>query len=241
MKWTESFRISTHDTDPDGNVRISPLLRYMQDTANRQCLSAGPSNEELRQRGYAFIVSRMALRIYRPLNCYDEILVSSWPCESKGVYYLRCYDIRIGDETVAEASSIWALLDIGGRRVCRVGEISDGYLGGGFDPPNGIEIPMRLKAPAEQPVQPAGEYTVSYRDSDINSHMNNTVYADIMCGFLPVGGRAVSSFCISYQNEAPLGCKLDVFTADCGGGKYFVRTVRKDGMINAEAEIVFRS
>ena len=239
MKRTASYIISTHDTDPYGNVRISPLIRYLQDTANLQCMSEGPSNEELRKRGYAFVVSRMALKIYRPLKCYDKIEVSSWPCESKGVYYLRCYSIRLGDETVAEASSVWALLNIREHRVCKVGEVTDGYLGGGFDPPNGVEIPMRLAAPAGSVSAKKGVYTVSYRDADINFHMNNSVYADIMCGFLPVEGRSVSSFSIGFYNEAPLNSDLDVYTADCGEGRFFVRTVRNDGKINAEAEIVF--
>ena len=43
MKWTEEYRINVHDTDLNGIVSVSGLLRYMQDTANLQMAGQGPS------------------------------------------------------------------------------------------------------------------------------------------------------------------------------------------------------
>lgn len=67
MKWTEKYRINTHDCDPAGFVRASLVLRYMQETANLQMKNLGPTNEQLRDEGRAFLLSRINMSLYNPL------------------------------------------------------------------------------------------------------------------------------------------------------------------------------
>ena len=57
MKWTEYIKVSPHDTDINTVVSASSLIRYMQDAANSQLHNLGPSNEDLRADGKAFILS----------------------------------------------------------------------------------------------------------------------------------------------------------------------------------------
>ena len=241
MKWTEKFTINTHDADSSGVLRTGALLKYMQETANLQCRNTGPSNEELRDRGLGFIVSRMALSVYKKINPYDEITVTSWPCGGRGYTFNRCYDVRINGELAAEASSAWALINIETHRPCRVTDMAEGYLSGEHAPSVEIDVPLRIKLPEENSVSLVGEYTVSYRDIDVNRHMNNTVYADMLCGFLPMEGKKVVSLCINYQNEAPLGEVLKVYTSVSDDGTCYLRTQREDGKINVEAEILLEN
>ncbi len=238
MKWFETFKINSHDVDSSGVLRPSALLKYMQETADLQCLHDGPSNDELRARGYGFVVSRMSVSIYESLGKRDEVSVASWPCESKGYTFVRCYEVRMGDTLIAEAYSTWALLNLETHRPCRVTEIQEGYLTGEFEPAVELDMPARIKIPDEPGMALCGEYTVSYRDIDVNRHMNNTVYADLLCGFLPMEGKKVISLLISYQNEAPIDETLKVYTSTTGDGTYFLRTVRGDGKTNVEAEIM---
>ena len=238
MKFFENFRVNSHDVDACGVIRTSALLKYMQESANLQCIQDGPSNDELRERGYGFVVSRMSVSIYEKLGAYDRISVASWPCESKGFTFVRCYEVRRGDTLIAEAYSTWALLNLETRRPCRVTEITEGYLTGEFEPAVELDMPARIKIPDGSAMALCGEYTVSYRDIDVNRHMNNTVYADMLCGFLPMEGKKVISFLISYQNEAPQNETLKVYTSTTGDGTYFIRTVRDDGKTNVEAEIM---
>jgi len=238
MKFFENFRVNSHDVDACGVLRPSAMLKYMQESANLQCMQDGPSNDELRARGYGFVVSRMSVSVYEQLGAYDEISVASWPCESKGFTFVRCYEVRKGDMLIAEAYSTWALLNLNTRRPCRVTEIAEGYLTGEFEPVVELDTPARIKMPDNSDMALCGEYTVSYRDIDVNRHMNNTVYLDLICGFLPMEKKKVISFLISYQNEAPLGETLKIYTSSAEEGTYFIRTVRGDGKINVEAEIM---
>ena len=243
MKWTEKHTVSTLETDMAETVTVSAILRLFQNTANLQCKNIRPSNEELRERGYAFVVSRMNLSIYKPLFAYDGIEVSTWACESRGAAFNRCFEIKRDGMKVAEAASVWALLDIGSKRICRVADFTEGYLAGDFEPMVELDSPKRIKIPESARLALDGEYRVSYRDADLNGHMNNTVYADFLCGFLPMEGKRVSTFSICYQSEAPLGCELKIYVgADADEeGKYYLRTVKDDGRTNVEAEIMLES
>ena len=55
MKWTETFRINSHDCDPAGCVRASLILRYMQETANLQLQNLGPTGDELAELASEFV------------------------------------------------------------------------------------------------------------------------------------------------------------------------------------------
>ena len=83
-----------------------------------------------------------------------------------------------------------------------------------------------------------GEYTIRYTDTDINGHMNNTNYPDMLFNAMPSPeGKLIRSIAISYQNEAKKGDYLKLYMARTDG-KYYMRSVHEDGRINVEAEII---
>jgi hypothetical protein len=69
--------------------------------------------------------------------------------------------------------------------------------------------------------------------------MNNTRYPDMYSNFLPLEGKRIRTLSINYLNEAPMGERLRVERADgIDGYTYCFRTVREDGKVNTEAEMV---
>ena len=101
MKWTEEYRINVHDTDLNGIVSASGILRYMQDTSNLHMAGEGPSYESLFAEGNSFILSRISLSIYAPLHAHDVIRSQTWAVASRGVTYNRCFRIIRGEDIVA--------------------------------------------------------------------------------------------------------------------------------------------
>ena len=74
MKFTQHYTVKWHDTDSNRCVRPSCLLMYLQETANLQLASVGVSLDTLRdERGLAFLLSTVSLRIYEALHTGDEI------------------------------------------------------------------------------------------------------------------------------------------------------------------------
>ena len=222
--------VNIHDVDFNGVAKTSAILRYIQTAAQGQLNGVGMSYDELKERGRAFLLSRMKLEVLRPLRAYTPLVASSFACQSRGYSFLRCYTLESDGEIVARAISAWALTDISTRSLVRVGD---------FDLPVPINpLPdmsiSHFKLPSA--LIDVGGYGVHYGDVDQNRHMNNTKYPDMYSSYLPLENKMIRSISINYATEAAMGERLRVQRAEMDGFYYF-RTVRADGRINSEAEI----
>jgi len=228
--FTTKHTVDIHDVDYNGTARASSLMKYIQSAAQTQLTESGMSYEELRSRGCVFLLSKIKMEFTAPLRAYEPILAETFPCNSRGYSFLRCYRLIRDGETVGRAASVWALVDTNNRSLIRVNDFE-----------LGLETYEPLNLPIERIVMPenmkqVGNYTVGYGDTDQNGHMNNTKYPDLYCSFLPMKNKMIESITISYLNEAPISEDLKVYMAEYDG-LYYVRTVRSDGKTNTEAEI----
>lgn len=235
MKWSGTYRVNANDVDMNFVVTVSNIFRYMQDAANSQMERDGASYRELFDRGLAFVLSRMNVSLYAPLYTHDQIEVQSWACESKGVTFNRCYRILRDGAIMAEAVSAWALVGVQDRKLHRVNEFNLPY---GMDEMLELDMPTRMKIPEEIPLRLVGERTVEYADADMNGHMNNARYPDMICGFIGgMRGIRVVSMALNFLSEAPLGETLKIYHG-VGDGTHYIRTIRENGGVNIEAEII---
>lgn len=236
MKWSGEYKVNANDVDFNNIVSVTNMLRYMQDAANCAMEEDGPSYMNLFEMGYSFILSRIRMSFYEPLYAHDILSVESWACESKGVQFNRCYRILKNGNIAAEAVSVWALCGVKDRKLHRVTEIPLNYR---MDDMLELDLPARFKIPEDADLRLVGERTVEYADIDINGHMNNTKYPDMMCGYLHDGmcGQRVISMGISFAAEAPLGENVKIYSGE-SDGIFYIRTVLENGNVNAEAEII---
>lgn len=240
MIYSEPKTVSPHDLDENNIASASAILRYLQDSAYGQMYNNPPSMDDLRRDGKTFLLSRIAFTSYQPLKVYDKLISQSWACESKGASYLRCGRLLRGDDVVAELMAIWALIDIPSKRLLRVSEYPQPYTN---EPPLELEMPTRLRIPKDAEMSLLGEYTVFYRDVDLNRHINNTNYPNILCSMLPdMSGKRVTKAVINYNHEAALGNTIQVYSMPHASDPDTVlfRTVRPDGQTNVEAEMTFK-
>lgn len=236
MKWTGEYCVNANDVDFNNVVSVSHILRYMQDGANYEMEEDGPSYIELFDKGFAFILSRIRLSLYAPIYSHEKLEVQTWACESKGVQFNRCYRILRDGNIVAEAVSVWALCGVKDRRPHRVSEFNFGYC---QDEMLELDLPTRFKIPDDVDMHLIGERTIEYADIDLNGHMNNTHYPDVLCGYIDedMRERRVISMSISFVSEAPRGETLKIYSGISDGVNY-VRTIKSNGQVNVEAEII---
>ena len=235
MKQTEHYRINAHDIDFNGILSPTGYMRYLQDAANCQMEDDGPSYDELFGKGFAFVLSRIRIVFFAPVHTHENVTVSTWSCGGRAASYFRCYGMERDGVEIARAKSIWALCDFKNGKLVRFGDVETNY---GEDAENDVDIPRRPEFAAEPVI--LGTKTVMYGDVDQNRHMNNTRYADMLWNFLPGHeNRRITSLDISYLNEAPLGCELDIYGAPSADGEgYVFKTFRKeDGKVNVLAKI----
>jgi len=233
MEYRMKTEVDVHDVDYNGVAKTSSIMKYIQTAAQCQLTEGGMSYDQLKSNNKAFILSRVKLEVLKPLPAYTPLTAVTYPCESRGYSFLRCYELECDSEVVARAISVWALIDIESRGLIKVND---------FDlnlptlPPNQLVL-RAMKLPST--LTDIGGYGVHYGDVDQNKHMNNTKYPDMYSNFLPLQGKMISSITINYSAEAQIGEKLRVQRAEENGYFYF-RTIRSDGKINSESEIKLR-
>ena len=230
MEYRIKTEVDVHDVDFNGVAKTSSIMRYIQTAAQCQLTDNGMSYDNLKSNKRAFILSRLKLEVLRPLRAYTPLTAITYPCESRGYSFLRCYALESDGELVARAISVWALIDTESRSLVRVNDFN---LGLPTLPQNGLILgAMRMPSTLVD----IGGYGVHYGDVDQNRHMNNTKYPDMFSSFLPLENKMIRSITIHYSAEAAMGDKLRVQRAEEGGFFYF-RTVRSDGKVNSEAQI----
>lgn len=230
MIYRNDFELDIHDVDYNGVARTSALMRHMQTAAQSQLTEGGMSYDELRGMNRAFLLSRITMEFTETVRAYDRLSALTFPCDSRGFSFLRCYALEREGRTIGRAVSVWALIDTDTHSLVRVNNFE---LGITTHEPNGLAL-LRFIMPSE--LAEVGKYRVCYGDTDQNRHMNNTRYPDMYSTFLPLEGKRIHTISINYKNEAPMGSMLSVQRALVDGVYYF-RTLREDGEVNSEAQI----
>lgn len=213
MYYTEHYAVSSHDVDVNNNIRPSMVLRFMQETANHQMRDNKPSYYDLFFSGKSFVITRISIEIYEQLHQYDEIDVRCWVCEGKAATYVRCYQIYRDDTLCAQAYSEWALADIHSGRLIRTSEIDFSKYEAGKKLE--LDLPRRFHVPGDLEMKRLGNERVRYSAVDLNGHMNNTYYPDMLWNCIPdIEQKMVTSMNIRFIHEALLNSEIEVFGAE---------------------------
>ncbi len=236
MKYSYKTRVTSHDLDLNNVASPSAVLRYMQEAAYRHLEVCPPTMDELRAENKVFVLVRVSYSIYADLYAGDEIEITSWPSESRGVSFPRSARITRSGSTVAELISLWALIEPKKRTFWRSEDYHPQFE---YEEPIELDMPVRFRIPSDVQLSLVGNYTAHYCDVDVNKHINNTRYPDILCGFLPtMEGKRIDGIVISYLNEAHIGAEMKVYCSKEDDGVYYLRTVLADGTVNVEAQII---
>lgn len=228
--YKRQIEVDEHDLDFNGVARASALMRYIQSAAQYQLAENGLSYELLKSKKRAFILSKITMEFSEEIHAFDHLNATTFPCESRGYSFLRCYTLEKNGITVGKAASIWALIDTDTHALVRVNDFDLG-----LDTYTPLDLsPGRIIMPSH--MSRVGTYAVTYGTVDQNRHMNNTCYPDMYSTFLPMEGKRIDRITINFLNEAPMGDTLTVMCA-VQDDFYFFRTVRSDGKTNTEAEI----
>ncbi len=228
--FSTNLTVDIHDVDYNGVARASSLMKYMQSSAQTQLTLSGKSYDELKSNGKAFILSKIKMEFTSTVRAYEPLVAETFPSNSRGYSFLRCYQLKRDGEIIGRAVSVWALVDVNTHSLIRVNDFDLGLTT--YDP---LNMPIeRIVIP--DGVRCVGTYRVGYGDTDQNGHMNNTRYPDMYSSFLPLKNKRIESITISYLTEAPIGDTLSVYMIS-EGENYYIRTIRADGKTNTESEI----
>lgn len=225
-----SSKVRYSEADANERLTYAALLNYFQDSSTLHSETLGASGQSLYENKMAWILSFWQICIEELPRLSEDIVVSTWPYETKGLFGLRNFCMETADgKRLASANSIWVLINTETGRPIRIPtEVSALYP----DEPKlemdycerKILIPSKYEQ--KEPVRVAAYFI------DTNHHMNNGKYVMIAEEYLPEG-YAVKEIRVEYKKAAILNDMLyprvtitdkdvTVVLVDEGGSPYAV-------------------
>lgn len=221
--YTWELKIASYDAGRDRRLRPSNQLKLQQEVGELHLGIGGLDYDAFYQHGMVFVLTRTRTVIHRAPLLDEHVKLRTWHRDSQGAQFFRCYQfLDSGERPLIESVSAFALVDSETHKILRASAFDRFGVDSQTGRFNGCPDPVKLKLPAE--LVPAGERPVRWSDTDYNRHLNNTVYADILCDYLPgrMEGKRLTEYAISFLREAGEGEVLSIETAQQpvpGGGK----------------------
>lgn len=195
-------KVRYSESDSKRRLTYHALLNYMQDCCTFHSEELGESGEQLFAQNLAWILSFWQVRIDDMPKSSEDVVVSTWPYDTKGLFGMRnfCVDNAEGERLV-RANSIWVLIDPRTGRPVRIPEdVAEHYPD---EPKLDMDYCGRKIAHPEEYEEKAPIIVPKYF-IDTNNHMNNTKYVMVAEEFLPEDFE-VREIRVEYKTAAVLG------------------------------------
>ena len=202
------FRLRNAEVDLNRRLRLSTMLRMMQEASIAHTEELGAGREKTLDRGLLWVVTLQEARINRMPEYDEEITLESWPGDTMHLFFPRYYRIIGADGAVlVTAAALWVLMDSVERKMVFPEDknVAVPFEKTGFEPP----LP---RAPRHIETTREASFTVPFSYTDMNGHMNNTRYFDLAEDSIPASaaGKALRLVQTEYVSEARLGAALQV-------------------------------
>lgn len=168
-----------------------------------------PTYYEMIGAGQSMVVTRMSVQLLQPIRLYDHIEVRTWKCPSKFATFRRGYQIETSLGTAVRAYSEWAVNDFVHGGLVRTEDIDFSRYEEDEIPE--LDIPKKFHFKKGEEFQTVDSRPVYYSMTDMNGHMNNANYADLLWDYVPSPERkAATSINIRYMHDAKLGKDIQI-------------------------------
>lgn len=217
------FTTEAYLRDFTGNIPLTTLGNYLLHVATNHAQSRGFGYEDLADNQAAWVLSKMAIEVFKPLTSMEPISILTWIEDVQNITTTRCFEIQdYQRETLGYARSIWAAINTATRRPVLLSKESiEPYMS---DRPCPIANPGKI-AVAEKDNQAMKQFEVQYSDLDINGHLNSIKYIEHMLNLFPLDRHQeqyISRFEIAYHAEGKYGMPLDLFLKEIAPNHHIV-------------------
>ena len=240
ITYTQKFTVYRTDGDHLGHVKLGALLRYAQQVATAHAEAVGLDDALYRKTHTAYVLAKLALHVTRLPRVDEELTLVTQPeCCKRAVNKRITHFYDADGAEVATMDSRWVLIDTEKRMILRKHpeQFNDQWA---EDVP--LELPIKLPRIAPEDCEVLGEQQAVYSRCDMNGHLNNTRYADIVCDAVPweVWDTAhIRDFTISYHREVPRGESFTLRRARPAEDTFYFEGER-EGKSAFEAQLIFK-
>lgn len=168
------------DVDRRERMLLGRVFKLLQDAAIAHANQFGTGTQAVAERAETWMLSRIAAEIVRYPRADESLRVETWSTgikSFKGFRDFRVYDAQ--GARVISASSLWLYVSLAAKAITRVPpDIVERF-------PVGTDAAWQPDLERTAPDLPAADATVvpvtlRYGDFDVNEHVNNAAYFDLL-------------------------------------------------------------
>ncbi len=243
MEDSIEYTVQLHEAGPDLKVRLKALFNYMQSSADRNSKILGTSVSLMSEKNLTWVYTRFYAIVERYPELYEKVFCRTWRSEILNGLASREFILKSGDgEVLVRATSTLALIDKTTRKSVPIPddiilklehqkELSINFSGDIVEYKDGFDYIFDIKT--------------RYDDIDINGHMNNASYADVLFesafAYLekPMNLRSIDILFkgeVNYRDELECGVKS---LPEAPGEFYHRLFNRTKGRVSARAKTVW--
>lgn len=200
------------ECDRNENLRMAGLLGKIASFGGYDYDARGMTREVLLEMGYAFLLSRLSVRVHQRPKYGETLTVQTWENGAKGVHMQRVFQMKNDEGCLCvSAKSDWILVHPETHKILR----PRSFVHQEFIPcPVEIDCPEPKKiALPKDDLEELGVRRVAWSDLDGNGHLYSGKYGDIIWDHLPADlqDEMPRDFYLNYSKEATLGQELRLF------------------------------
>ena len=227
--------VTSVDTDFNLDVKLSTLFMYFQEVSSLHSELLGVGKGETIDKNLHWVISRFLVEVHRLPRYGDKIKIKTYPGNNNGLFFYRHYLITdMKDNVMVKANSIWLIVDGLTHQIKR-------------NPFNGYLLPIyHLEGELANPdkvVEVANDYLytrkVRYSDIDLNSHLNNTRYIELIQDSFDLDFyrcHKIKSILINYNQEFKANDEVKIYGSSSNP---YIISGRKDDKDHFVAKLEF--
>lgn len=208
-EFKKEFVAAQYECDFKNRLKAADLMRQVQQISTDHCDSLGIGDDLYQETHTAFLLAKSSLEIYEDIPVRSRLTMVTRPSQAvRAVYYRYTSIYNEEGREVASVDSRWVLVDTQTKKILR-------------HAPEALNLPfaqmpykehnMEISKVKDAPV--VGREKATYARTDINRHLNNTSYVDILCDYLPaelLEQYSVRKMVINYHKEILQGEEAEI-------------------------------
>lgn len=207
--YVETVEVASGDVDYKREIKFSAMQKIFQEVASNHCRILKIGFVDLLPHNLLWVISRVNSQFIRRPHLFEKLVVRTWPLAPSKTSIEREFEVEDADgNIIVTATSKWCLIDKDTRKPVLYNSFE-------HNEPKYIDrhacdytFPDYFGQKLEEQKGITSSRFVRLSDLDLNGHMNNTIYVDLIFDVLSkeeYDKNVVEGLYIKYKKEAKFG------------------------------------
>lgn len=216
--YEQQFAVTQCDCDMFNRMTIGAILRRAQQLSTDHCNSEGLTEDVNHATNTAFLLAKSKIEFVRPILYGENLTIKTQAYGPLRAVYCRQTQIYDNDTLLVSIDSHWILIDTSTKHIMRKAPEKIAHF---FPQVKDVVEPISItKANSEEVDDVKAVFTMC----DINNHINNAVYADLITNYIPEIANKdtiIKSVSLNYKNEIAYNKEFKIYRGELDENGYY--------------------